>query len=61
MSAGQTEHFHGTNGTRPRDGGGPEVGVSRMFIGFFLFPILGRSHPRVRVGLGKSAAVSFMS
>ena len=28
QSAGQTGHFHGSNGTRPRDGCGPEVGVS---------------------------------
>ena len=30
MSPGQTGHFHRTNGTRPRDGCGPEVGVSRQ-------------------------------
>ena len=29
-SAGQTGHSHGTNGTRPRDGCGLEVGVSRQ-------------------------------
>ena len=29
MSAGQTGHFHGTNGTHSWDGGGPEVGVPR--------------------------------
>ena len=29
MSAGQTGHFHGTNGTRLRDGCSPGVGVSR--------------------------------
>ena len=28
-SAGQTGHFHVTNGTHPRDGCCPEVGVSR--------------------------------
>ena len=30
VSAGQTEHFHVTNGTRPRDGCGPEAGLSRQ-------------------------------
>ena len=29
-SAGQTGHFHGTNGTRPRDGCNPKVEVSRQ-------------------------------
>ena len=29
MSAGQTGRFHWTHGTRPRDGCGPEVEVSR--------------------------------
>ena len=40
MSAGQTGHFHGTNGTRPRHGCDPKVDVPHltsliMFIGVF--------------------------
>ena len=45
MSPGQPGHFHGTNGTRPRDDCGPEVGVSRRIslyvYCFFSLPILG--------------------
>ena len=42
MSAGQTGHVHGTNGTRPRDGCGPEGGVPRQIslcLLVFLFPL----------------------
>ena len=41
MSAGRTGYLHGTNGTRPRDGCGPEGEVSRRIslrlLVFFLF------------------------
>ena len=44
MSAGQTGHFHGTNGTRPQDVCSPSMEacphLSFMFAGFFLFPSL---------------------
>ena len=41
-SAGQTGHFHGTNGTHPRDGCGPKVEVScqmSLYLLVVLFPI----------------------
>ena len=44
MSAGQTGHFHGTSGTCPRDGCGPEGSGSHrisLCLLVFLFPILG--------------------
>ena len=37
VSAGQTEHFHGTNRTVTRDGCGPEVGVSHRISLFTVF------------------------
>ena len=37
MSVGQTGHFHGTKGTRPRDGCDPTVEVSRQISLLLLF------------------------
>ena len=51
MSAGQTGHFHGRNGTFPRDGCNPNVGCPGKFLyvcWFFSFlssALIGSQHP----------------
>ena len=64
MSAGQTGHFHGTNGTRPRDGWGPEVGVSpriSLCYWFFLKVILTTPTPHICRKYAPKCAIQWAS